>query len=412
MFILRLAFYLSLFFLALDACIAQSNFHSGYIVTNHSDTLNGLVDNRTETKNGRFIHFKNDSTAEIVKYEPTDLMAYGFDDNKMYKSTKIRSDSSEVMVFMELLVKGTINLYHYKDDGRFYVEKGGHSTKALYQTEIKVMHEGRYYIKKRKDYLGVLRFLMSDCAATGKSIDRIQLERRQLMELVNNYNECGLNEESFQTKRTFLLIRKGILAGGQTTKINFIASIPYYAYLANANFSTDIQPFGGVFVNTTFPWITQKVSLQAEAQFAKAHYYSDSERVKLQGTLTIHDEITIDMAYFRFPVFLRYTYPKGKYRPYFQAGATFDIVTRKDVYMIHEERWRESVYANENYSLVTRKLQSFGMLGGGIAHPILKKLVWFVEARAFIGDSLITPSVSAIYKARTKVFALQTGFSF
>jgi hypothetical protein len=274
------------------------------------------------------------------------------------------------------------------------------------------MKDGKHYIKARKEYIATFNILMADCPDIRKSIDKTQLEYKHLITLVTVYNQCGAEGLSFQTNRKFLLIKRGILAGGQYTTINFTSNSPDHVYLTSTNFKADIQPFFGMFINTTFPWITQKVSLQAEAQISKTAYYSDSERTMSDKIAVMYNETTIDLIYLRLPLALRYTYPRGKVKPYFQAGAMFDFVLNKKVHILNEERWPQTVHTTEYSVLNTRKVHTYGTIGGGIEYKLSPKLLFFAEIRGSIGVSLISPAVSNIYKAQTRILALQTGIAF
>ncbi len=166
MLILRLVLFLCLSLLTLTASFAQSDFRSGYIVTPSRDTIQGLIDYQSETKNASYVYFKRAQSAEPSRYESANLLAYGFTGSKMYESKKIKLDNAtSVIAFLELLVKGKISLYHLKDDDRFYIEKAEQEIMPLFETKVKVQQGGRHYLETRKIYQAILSNLMADCPA-------------------------------------------------------------------------------------------------------------------------------------------------------------------------------------------------------------------------------------------------------
>jgi hypothetical protein len=416
MFILRLGIFLCLWVFTLVTGFAQSDFRSGYIVTTSQDTIQGLLDYQSETKNARQVYFKRTQSAEPAKYESTDLLAYGFTGSKMYESKKIKLDNATtVIAFLELLVKGKISLYHLKDDERFYIEKAEQEIMPLFETKVKVKHEnGTDFIETRKIYLGVLNNIMADCPGVQKAIRRTKLDYSSLMDLVNVYNNFGIEKKSLQTKRKFLILKKGVLVGAQTTSMRFTtipAALPEYEFLTRTDFPADIQPFGGIFINSTFPWITEKVSIQLEAQFLKAHYYSNTQHIQYNA-YTIHDEFTINLNYLRFPVLFRYSYPKGKLRPYIQAGILNDFVLNKKVHLISEQQTSRSVSTSERSEMNMRNYSLYGTLGAGILHPLSKKLWLSVEVRGAMGNNMRDPVLIPRYKARNTILSVQTAIGF
>ncbi|QHT65692.1 PorT family protein [Rhodocytophaga rosea] len=410
-----LSFYLILlFFLAGSQTFAQSDFRTGYIVIPNKDTIQGWVDNRSEMKNARQIFFKRSQNTEPVKYEAVDLLGYGLTGNKMYESKQLKLDSNTTNIaFLEILVKGKISLYHFKENSYYYVEKSGYTLLPLLQTEIKVVHEGRNYFNIRKDYIGTLQMLMADCSALRKEIDQTSITYSSLMSLVYKYNNCGSESNSIQTKRKFLILNVGLISGIQSSSIKFTSQNAEFSYLSNAQFAPDYQPFGGVSVKTTFPWITEKVSMIIEAQYSKNHYYSDSKRTVLSSSYKyIRDELEINLDYIRFPVLIRFTYPKGKFRPFLQAGAIYDIVLNNSSHWISEEESSQTVTTTEGGAVDIHDSQLYGTIGAGVEHRLSKKLSFFIECRGAMGGNLINSGTTSQYRIHTRLLTLQAGISF
>lgn len=402
--------------LLLPPLYGQSDFRQGYIVTHNSDTLRGLVDNRTEAKNARQVGFKSTLSGEVVKYDPTTINAYGFTGDKMYEAKTIPHDStSSEKAFVELLVKGKISLYHFKEDGRLYIEKDAKPLQALYQTDIKVYQNGLPYIQTRKNYIGTLQWYMADCSHIQKKIDQAKLDYLSLMKLVDAYNHCGQEIRSLRTKRKFMVISAGAVGGLQSSKMHSSTeSRGLIEYINHAQFGSSHQPFGGMFIKTNFPWITTKVSLYVEAQYTKAHYHTDYVWTMPNALVNYREELAYTFSYLRLPVLLRYTFPRGKIKPFVQAGGTFDFVLSQSGRHISEQEWTntKTVYTFENKPASFDRSFFYGTLGTGLEFSLSKKLWGFIEIRGAYGTTSSTTLSAQKISTTFQILSLQTGIGF
>ena len=87
-----------------------------------------------------------------IEYLPADINGYRYTDNKMYISKLLIKDN-EILnakrVFLEYLVKGTMNLYYYRDknkDEHYYVEKENIALKELIEEKKEGYKDGRIAI--------------------------------------------------------------------------------------------------------------------------------------------------------------------------------------------------------------------------------------------------------------------------
>ena len=103
---------------------AQDNYNKGYIITLKQDTVQGLINLRTDKINAACCMFKSDMDASPVIYYPGDIQEYHFvNDGKLYVSRSVElSHGSTVQLFLECLFQGMKNLYYYEseDNKEFY----------------------------------------------------------------------------------------------------------------------------------------------------------------------------------------------------------------------------------------------------------------------------------------------------
>lgn len=97
---------------------AQDNYNKGYIITLKQDTVQGLINLRTDKINAACCMFKSDMDASPVIYYPGDIQEYHFvNDGKLYVSRSVElSHGSTVQLFLECLFQGMKNLYYYESE--------------------------------------------------------------------------------------------------------------------------------------------------------------------------------------------------------------------------------------------------------------------------------------------------------
>jgi hypothetical protein len=412
----------------IEIAFAQSDFRSGYIVTAKGDTVTGWIDNRNESRLASECLFKPSQTGTVAVYTPADLLAFGFQAGKMYETRKIPADTSPgEQVFMEKLVHGTISLFHYKANDRFYVEKKGHELTALTQTERTIERDGKQFVEIKRNYLGVLNYLMNDCPSLRKKILSVALEYHPLTTLVSRYNVCQGDEKNVRSQRRHIVVKGGLTAGSQLTVARFNTTLPEYTYLTQHRFSSKPALLGGAFVQTTLPWVTEKVSVWLEAYYSSTYYHIDWSRTNsgYYNNNTYLEEAKFRLRYIRLPAMLRYTYPKGNLRPFVQAGVNTDFLTHYSSYLIRETQvthtdqtkrvstWEGPIFTPyQGQVRALSQVQMHGTLGIGAEQRISGKLRWFAEIRASRGSTMVEPTASPNFRARTNTFSLHTGIGF
>lgn len=122
---------------------AQSNFKSGYIVTNAGDSIKGYIDYREWNRNPKSIDFKVSNESSVTQYTPSSIKQFsviGFEHYNSFKgkitmgmvelsNLSIGIDSSYVIdtIFLKTLAKGNhLTLYSYTDSrkSRLFVADG------------------------------------------------------------------------------------------------------------------------------------------------------------------------------------------------------------------------------------------------------------------------------------------------
>lgn len=178
-----------LILLNIQVAYAQKNHLNGWVLTTKKDTIQGrinYVSNQLNTKKCEFI--SNDSIK--ITYTPSELIEYEVFGRGKFVSKEINLNDSTRLVFLEYLIKGTMNLFLFTEESinYYFVEKSG----ILYQlsnAEKEYINEyGTKYLKNSKEYIGVLNFLMNNSPDIQQQIMRTPYTTKHLTKLIEDYH--------------------------------------------------------------------------------------------------------------------------------------------------------------------------------------------------------------------------------
>ena len=156
----QLLIFVLLFLMSAMNGYSQNDWKSGYIIKNSGDTVFGLIDTRDSKSNSIHCYFRKDALSETKHYGPAELSGYRFTDGKFFVSKNIAREDSIQKLFLEFLIEGKVNVFHYQNDSsHFFLEKDGKLYNLKNTTIIKDIRGTKYYIDK-KEYLEMLNTLM------------------------------------------------------------------------------------------------------------------------------------------------------------------------------------------------------------------------------------------------------------
>ncbi|WP_242926457.1 porin family protein [Pontibacter vulgaris] len=392
--------YFLLFALVLSFQVAaQSNFKPGFIIKTDGSRSEGLVDYRGNERNATGTTFKSEESASPVAYLPADLLGYGFNGGKLYESRSIKSigiedEEIDQPFFMEVLAKGPVSLYFLKELGKkeryFILKKDEAAVQELVQEVRQVKQNGKTFTAVSKIYIGTLTNNMADCAAALDGIEKVRLEQSDLIKLVTKYNACiSPNAVEFAKPVTAnAKFEKGILLGVSNAKATFTAMEGSFEYLAKGKFSSSTNLTGGFFLNFSMPKVSEKLSLHSAVMYYQYKYNGNYEYVKSES---IHDEYSgsIEASYLEVPLMLRYTYPKGKTRPYFALGVQNRFMLDFASPVVKHSTFYTSTSTREYEALESYRKHEQGLIGGiGLRAPYKGKINLLAEARYEISNGV------------------------
>ncbi|AYB32465.1 outer membrane beta-barrel protein [Chryseolinea soli] len=401
---MKLFFALVLSFISLG--LYAQDFKKGFIVTLENDTVPGLLSYREGSKAHRVCSFKASPEQEVVKYEPTQLVGYGFV-NDTYFSSKFAEtkDSTSQQVFLELLVKGRVSLYKY--DYFFFMEKEGddHLHKII-RRDMAFERNGLVYKQKSTTYIGVVKTLLNDCQELKGEMENIGFNEQSLARLVEKYNRCmGASLAVPKAQKRWFKGGIGLVAGVVQSRLHMTSEFGWNEYLAGT-YPVSTAPVVGATFSMSSPRINERLAVLVEARFLKSSYVLHKETVSV--VTTQRGNSSIDISQLHIPVGIRYTFTSQKVAPFFDVGFSTGFFLNKKATTQRELQYPNTspqVFPEEDLPLKSRQS---GLWGGiGMVFSIHPHWNSFVELRYEKAGAIVDPDVRDKDRIGSHVNSLQ-----
>jgi hypothetical protein len=410
----RLIALLSLFTLTGLYANAQSDYRRGAIITLNNDSIPGWVDYRGFQRNAKVCTFRKTEQGESREYTPTELKGYHILDGRSYESKVVKLDSThQESLFLEVLVKGKASLYYYKlnEQDHFLVEVNNEGVTELIESTVTVERDGVKYSGMKKAYRGLLKYLLADCNRINPLIELAELQEQSLVHLIQQYNLCIASGGDMSKPYVPPISFKG---GGKVGLITARAWFPGgpNSALEQGHYNAPASLTFGLTLNTLLPRFSEKISLQTEILYVKNQY--DNYKEFKDFYRTTRSNIHMESTYVKMPLLLQYTYPKGKIRPFLQAGMylTFALKTSSTRRNEIEFNYNHAVDTEEKEAFKMKKFQSGYFGGAGFRYMLKNQRFLFIEGRLERGNGLdlqtgVTASHSSVtYTGITAGFGL------
>lgn len=368
--------------LIISVCIAefsfsQTDYRSGYVITNARDTLFGLVDYREGVKAYQSCDFKNSKEQTSITYEPGDIIGYGFENDKIFESREILiKDQPSRIVFFEVIVRGLASLYKFEE--MYFVNKSDSGLHVLNNEIKEVFIDGKRVLKRTNQHIGTLNIFLFDCAEIRARIQKIRLDEKELTNLIEDYNGCkGISSTTFKAKKPWVKVIVGVEGGINISKLNFDTS-PGYEHLTG-DFEVSNSPMIGVSLDILSPRISERISFHGDILYLTSRYYNYS--VFNNSFSSNRNYVTVELQQIKIPIGFRYTFPKRNFTPYFNMGISSTIHLSSNSKWVQELE-SNSVVLTYNNEALTIKQNQLGLWGGlGVLKSINNKLMAFIELR-------------------------------
>ncbi len=376
-------------FLNVLLLVAQSDFRSGYIITNKNDTLHGFIAYRSENANANKCIYKETEDSEIRVFKPSQINGYRYANNKYYISKTIPKGNKTKMLFLEYLIDGIVDIYHYRDaDGRHYfVENENGKLYELKNEKREITVDNVRYIKESKEYIGLLKAIFKESPSIANRARHVNLSHKSLIKITRDYhNRVCEGEKCIVYKKKLPKRAKsfGVVAGLKGMEIVQTGEIrDWQYYLRGADFGFNIYPSIGLYYKIGLPRLNERLFFQYEATYSHINLSTSTSYLEPALDMTHLNDITLKINSIQNSGVIKYEFPKGKIRPTFHAGLFFDYAFNT-VYsrnLVVKFSWGETDYTRQ-FRDNSMGIINWGMnCGVGIRYNYLNDKVLFLDLR-------------------------------
>lgn len=350
---MKKTFLLSVFCLLTLLLAAQiDNFKSGYILTNHGDTIFGKIDFRTNLSNQQQCKFLPDGNPTEKLYKPGDIEGYFFtDDGKYYVSKNLVIKEDTLKVFAEYLVKGMLNLYYYEyDDKHFSYNDNYTGYQGFVPYYFFEEESGKIYsFKQNPDsiyeatrlthddkYKGFLKYYFRDIPVIAEEAYNLKFNQASFIKVARQYHDavCTTDNECivFQNQHPDEL---GIVCtfapyiGIQLS--SYQRNYSYRGTIGRVYLQTIPAPVGGLEFTVMNPRLTNYFAGQIDVSLS---YFSNPDIENL-GTSDHKPVYKFSALAPTIHAGLQFIYPKYRFCPTLGAGGSLTRLLLKKIHFAH-----------------------------------------------------------------------------
>jgi len=174
-----------LLFLLSAKSYGQKGYSSGYIISPTNDTTQVKI-KLSELDKNQCVYLDHSlknciGTRETVK-------SFYVSVGRSFRYVKFKNPSNTIEAYFEVLVEGKINLFSFRE--RLFVQKDNGEIHELVDTEEHGVNEnGANYFRKKREYVGLLKYLLSDATTVVPEIESLDYSKNELKKVIRIYNE-------------------------------------------------------------------------------------------------------------------------------------------------------------------------------------------------------------------------------
>jgi hypothetical protein len=351
--------------------IAQDGTITDYVVLVDGDTLYGKIQIRNPDKAYSICIFNESNTSENIEYLPKDLKAYRAV-SMLYETVEYNEEVANKVTFMEVLANGKATLYRYYE--RYFIKKDSNLVELTNEEFEQLNDEGILTKRESKKYIGVLKYLLSDCDEVTGQIGQVELGERSLVTLIEKYNECMGSSavDTYKDNLKWVAVRKSLVVKVSVGKFVLNGSDPVVQYIVGT-----YQPSTAFEVGGNLEFYSQrkneKLSFTLGLNYANQTWTSANQNIQRTGTevfVTTTSESTLELNQLKIPLGVRRWFNRNNWAPYINLGIqpmfnlrseTSTTITTEYFSSIQSSLNRQTV---ENQNMNPFSTMAFGFYGG------------------------------------------------
>lgn len=318
--------------LALTAA-AQRNYVPATLLLRSGDSLSGQIDYRKWDASPLTVIFRDNETAAAKDYAPPDIRGFRItENNETYISlpavVDITNETVDVLSassdrdtvggehFFRVMVDGPVKLLLYED--RFHRQHFS----VMERDSVTHLVKKRVYVSDHKspDYSKIRTYpfyrqqlvgMLGNCVSAQR-LGNLDYSETDLRKVLQQYVACRYPGEQAVLRKEEKDMRPsfGVVAGAGLNIHHFVGAHP----LALGKYGSTVSPVLGVFMDLPLSRNREKLSWNNEVIYTTRAFNGSYRRT---GYL---NEVNVKLNFIQVQTLVKYTLPKGKLRPYLNAG--------------------------------------------------------------------------------------------
>jgi hypothetical protein len=323
-------FIISILFFSFSVFATAQKLSPGYIITNENDTILGKLEKLGSVAISKQCVFIARNSENRIIYKPEDIKGFKFFEGKFYISKTVTTLNPPKKLFIEYLINGIVDIYHYTDGFKSYylLSDDEGNLHELTNEEKKIYGEYKTYAYDNNAYIGILNYVLRDGTKIKSKIPNTQLTHKSLINLAKNYHEevckdgeCIIYEKKSKNRKIYigpkigynaLLIISSNSSGGKYLSAE--------KYLAGINFGYDQFVSAGLMMKMNFENTRERFFLVYNLDFYKSYHEIYHEYYDVFSAHNYDQNISILQKNISNSLEVKYEHPFNRFRANFGVG--------------------------------------------------------------------------------------------
>jgi hypothetical protein len=382
---MRLLFFTVLLYVSTLSIAQKQYFAVGYIIKADSALQAGYVVEQDSLPSNA-MYFKDSVNSTPTRYEPNQILGYGFYKGKSYMSFRT---SERVDLFFEKL-----------NDGRavFYRALSIYLVKRDNKRPVQLPKSG---------YIETLNAILGDCPIAVSKLQKLKLQAKYLRELAEEYNACLASSDPKTFKGANYVEARIALTGGlTTTTVSFDknADFPQLSKVSTSN----LMPVSiGVQTWLRLPNRLPKIALRTGIIF-------EPRQFNIVSNVTNFYQVKFSYKAFNVPFAIHYWLGKSNEKRYYATtGILITFVSGFTSSSVVDTRANGVVFIDETIPMISHSISPQFLLGVGRWFSLGGKERIAFDARYSIGQCTFSANeASSVITAKQSSFTLNLGYIF
>jgi hypothetical protein len=255
--------------------------------------------------------------------------------------------------------------------------------------------------------VGLLKYAFGDCPQIFPLINKAKFENKSLIDITKRYHDIKCDGEKciiYEKQLPVMRWRFAPLLSMNNTFLNFTDLAVY----EDINFKMASSVSVGLSINAAMPDLNEKMSFQASAEFGKNYFYGTGYMEAIKA----FEEVHLHTSSLKFKGGLKYTWPKGNFRPTLLMGANLIRFLNSDGRRIQESYFNSIITTQEYTDLKASNLLIGYNFELGVDYRKSEAYVPFINIGFSNSSGMGNHPNSGLYSTHLKTIHINAGIYF